>query len=168
LTRIDPRIDLQAAAPASPAGRDPAFLSRREGAPRIVLRLSPTLLFLLAAGIAVAAAAVWTALAPWFGSARAVPPALAMLAAGGLSLAAWCRRQSAAIEIGPDSFATWSRAGACLLRGRLTGASQWGSALLALSVQGEVRRATVLIAADAVDRAAFRKLAVEARCAAGR
>ncbi|MFP6558490.1 hypothetical protein WJ542_09205 [Paraburkholderia sp. B3] len=115
-----------------------------------------------------ATAAVWTALAPWFGPARAVPPALAILAACGLSVAAWRRRQPAALEIGPDSFATYSNAGACLFQGRLTGASQWGSALLALSVQDAARRATVLVAADAVGRAAFRELAVRARCAAGR
>ncbi|WP_156954412.1 protein YgfX [Paraburkholderia acidipaludis] len=132
------------------------------------MRLSPTLFCVLAAGIAAATAAVWTALSPWFGAARAVPPALAILAACGLSVVAWCRRQPTALEIGPDSFVTYSRAGARLFQGRLMGASQWGSALLALSVQGEAGRATVLVAADAVGRAAFRELAVRARCAAGR
>jgi hypothetical protein len=115
-----------------------------------------------------AAAAVWTALAPWLGAARAVPPTLAFLAACGLSAAAWRRRQPAVIEIGPDSFSAYSRTGARLFQGRLSGASQWGSMLLALSVEGGARRATVLVAADALGRAAFRELAVRARCAAGR
>lgn len=115
-----------------------------------------------------ATAAVWTALAPWLGAARSVPPALAFLAACGLSAAAWRRRQPAAVEIGPDSFVAYSRTGAHLFQGQLTGGAQWGSALLALSATGGARRITVLVAADATGRAAFRELVVRARCAVGR
>ncbi|WP_052420931.1 protein YgfX [Paraburkholderia ferrariae] len=161
-------IDPHAAAPASPAGRDPLFDTRRPGAPRIPLRPSLALHFALASGAGVAAAAVWTALAPWLGIWRALPLVLAFVAACGLSAAAWRRTQPAVIEIGPDSFAAYSREGVRLLEGRLTGAAQWGGSLLALAVKAGARRATVLVAADAVGREAFRALAVRARCAAGR
>ncbi len=115
-----------------------------------------------------AAAAVWTALAPWLGNGRTLPLVVAFLAACGLAAVAWRRTQPAIIEIGPDSFAAYSRAGVRMVEGRLTGASQWGGSLLALAINAGTRRATVLVAADAAGRDAFRDLAVRARCAAGR
>jgi hypothetical protein len=54
------------------------------------------------------------------------------------------------------------------MHGSLTGASQWGTSLLALELRRGKRRATVLVAADALDPEAFRTLAVRARCAARR
>jgi hypothetical protein len=162
------RTDQQAAVPASPVGRDPASFSRREGVPRISLRPSLTLLFILAAGIGMATASVWTVLAPWLGALRAIPLTLAFLAACCLAVAAWRRSQPASIEIGPDSFVAYSRGGARLLQGHLAGASQWGASLLALAVRAGKRRATLLVAADAIKPEAFRELAVRARCAAGR
>lgn len=114
-----------------------------------------------------ATAAVWTTLAPWLGALRAMPLAFAFLVACGLAAAAWRRNQPAGIEIGPDSFVAYSRDGGRLLQGRLAGASQWGGSLLALAVETGARRATVLVAADALGREAFRELAVRARCAAG-
>jgi hypothetical protein len=162
------RIDLQAAAPATPASRDSAFPSRHDDAPRIPLRPSLALLLAQAIGIGMATASVWTVLAPRLGALHAIPPALAFLAACCVALAAWRRTQPAVIEIGPDSFVAYSRDGARLFQGRLAGAAQWGASLLALAVQAGKRRATVLVAADAIGAEAFRELAVRARSAAGR
>jgi hypothetical protein len=163
---------LQAAAPGNPAGRNPAFLSRRADAPRITLRPSATLHLALVVGIGFAAAAVHTSLAPWLGTLAAVPPALAFLGASGLAAAAWRRSQPAVIEIGPDSLRAYARDGARMIEGRLAGAAQWGSALLILAVEpgsrAGKRRTTVLVASDALDPEAFRTLAVHARCAIGR
>ncbi|WP_233863789.1 protein YgfX [Paraburkholderia adhaesiva] len=160
--------DDQAAAPDFPASRDSAFLSRRVDVPRIMLRPSVALHLVLATAIGLAVAALYTTLAPWLGAVRAVPPTLAFLAVCGLAAAAWRREQPAVIEIGPDSIAACSRHGARIAQGRLTGASQWGTSLLALDLRSGKRRATVLIAADSLDADAFRALAVRARCAAGR
>ena len=140
---------------------------------RISLRPSLALQLLVAAGLGVATAAVYTALAPWLGAWRALPPAWALLATGGLAAAAWRRRQPAFLEIGPDSLAAYARNGACLATGRLAGASQWGTWLLALVVEHGARRKVLLIAADAFPDAtcppgAFHTLAVRARSAAGR
>ncbi|WP_296656889.1 hypothetical protein [Paraburkholderia sp.] len=162
------RIEREAAAPDSPASRDSVFLTRRPGAPCILLRRSAALHVVLAAGIGVAAAAVHTSLAPWLGDARAIVPTLASLALCGLAAAAWHRTQPAVIEMGPDFLAAYGKDGACTARGRLTGASQWGTSLLALTVEGSAGRTTVLVAADALEPDAFRTLAVRARCAAGR
>ncbi|RQH09641.1 protein YgfX [Paraburkholderia dinghuensis] len=161
-------IDDQAAAPDSPASCDSSFLSRRVDVPRIMLRQSVALHLVLATAIGIAVAAVYTTLAPWLGAARSVLPTLAFLAVCGLAAAAWRRKQPVFVEIGSDSIAACSRDGARIERGRLTGASQWGTSLLALDLRGGKRRATVLIAADALDSEAFRALAVRARCAAGR
>jgi len=162
------RIDRQAAAPGSPASRDSTFPPRRADASRILLRPSVALHLVLATGIGVAVAAVYTVLEPWLGAARAVPPILVFLSVCGLAVAAWLRNQPAAIEIGPDSFAVHARNGAPIADGRLAGASQWGTSLLAIEVQGAARRTAVLVAADALDSGTFRALAVRARCAAGR
>jgi hypothetical protein len=167
-------IDETAAAPNSPAGRvPPAFPSRRAGAPLLSLRPSLALQLLVAASLGVATAAVYTTLAAWFGTWQALPITLAFLATGGLAAAAWRRRQPVILEIGPDSLAAYSRDGACLVAGRLAGASQWGAWLLALVVEQGARRTTLLVAADAVPAGAnppgtFRTLAVRARSAAGR
>ena len=161
-------VDVQAAVPASPAGRDCTSLPRRACAPRIVLRQSAALHLVLAMGIGVAVAAVYTALVPWLGAARAVFPTLVFLATCGLATAAWRRKQPAVIEIGPDWLATRSRDGTRVVQGRLTGASQWGTSLLALELRRGKRRSTVLVAADALEPDAFRTLAIRARCAAGR
>lgn len=163
--------DETAAAPAqlhAPAGRAPAFLPRRAAAPRLSLRPSLALQLLVAAGLGMATAAVYTTLAPWLGAWRALPAVLAFLATGALAAAAWRRRQPAFLEIGPDSLAAYARDGACLASGRLAGASQWGAWLLALVVEQGARRTTLLIAADALPAQAFHTLAVRARSAAGR
>ncbi|MFC5428580.1 hypothetical protein ACFPTO_07155 [Paraburkholderia denitrificans] len=180
------RIEREAAAPDSPASRDSVFLTRRPGVPRILLRRSAALHLVLAVGIGVATAAVHTSLAPWLGAARAIAPTLAFLALCGLAAVAWHRAQPAVIEMGPDFLAAYGkvdasgeggapgegsacRAGsACTARGRLTGASQWGTSLLALTVEGSAGRTAVLVAADALEPDAFRTLAIRARCAAGR
>ncbi|MEM5419530.1 protein YgfX [Paraburkholderia ferrariae] len=155
--------------PNASAGRvPPAFPSRRAGAPLLSLRPSLALQLLVAAGLGVAAAAVYTALAPWLGVWQALPLALAFLATGGLAAAAWRRKQPAFLEIGSDFLAAWSCDGACLAAGRLAGASQWGAWLLALVVEQGARRTTILVAADAVPAETFRTLAVRARSAAGR
>ncbi|MCP3706680.1 hypothetical protein M3I54_06725 [Paraburkholderia sp. CNPSo 3274] len=161
--------DETAAAPNSPAGRvPPVFPSRRAGALLLSLRPSLALQLLVAAGLGVATAAVYTALAPWFGAWQALPIALAFLATGGLAAAAWRRKQPAFLEIGSDFLAAYSLDGACLAAGRLAGASQWGAWLLALVVEQGARRATILVAADAAPPETFRTLAVRARSAAGR
>jgi hypothetical protein len=171
LLELDPdliRIDRQAAAPEFPASRESTSPARRADASRILLRSSAALHLVLAMGIGAAVAAVYTALEPWLGAARAVLPALALLGVCALAASAWRRKRPAAIEIGRDSFVARARNGALIADGRLAGASQWGTSLLALDVQGAARRATVLVAADALDSGAFRELAVRARCAAGR
>ncbi|MEX3979239.1 protein YgfX [Paraburkholderia sp. EG287A] len=161
--------DETAAAPKASAGRvPPAFPSRRASAPLLSLRPSLALQLLVAAGLGVAAAAVYTTLAPWSGVWQALPATLAFLATGGLAAAAWRRKQPAFLEIGSDFLAAWSRDGACLAAGRLAGASQWGAWLLALVVEQGARRTTILVAADAVPAEVFRTLAVRARSAAGR
>ncbi|MBB3255679.1 hypothetical protein F4827_000114 [Paraburkholderia bannensis] len=137
--------------------------------PRIALRPSWVMQALLLAGIAVAALAFFATLAPWLGGIwPALPPACALAAAGGLAFAAWRRAQPAFVEIGIDRFAAFSRSGACLMDGRLTGAAQWGGALLSLVVEAGGRRSSVLVAADSVDAESFRLLAVAARSASGR
>ncbi|WP_154678062.1 protein YgfX [Paraburkholderia nodosa] len=161
--------DETAAAPNASAGRvPPAFPSRRAGAPLLSLRPSRALQLLVAAGLGVAATAVYTTLVPWFGAWQALPVTLAFLATGGLAAAAWRRKQPAFLEIGSDFLVAWSRDGACLAAGRLAGASQWGAWLLALVVEQGARRTTILVAADAIPAEAFRTLAVRARSAAGR
>ncbi|MCP3723910.1 hypothetical protein M3I53_12345 [Paraburkholderia sp. CNPSo 3272] len=161
--------DETAAAPNASAGRvPPAFPSRRAGAPLLSLRPSLALQLLVAAGLGVAATAVYTTLVPWFGAWQALPVTLAFLATGGLAAAAWRRKQPAFLEIGSDFMAAWKRDGACLAAGRLAGASQWGAWLLALVVEQGARRTTILVAADATPAEAFRTLAVRARSAAGR
>ncbi|WP_245746957.1 protein YgfX [Paraburkholderia lycopersici] len=164
-------VDETAAAPAqsqAPDGRIPAFPSRRGSAPRLFLRPSFALQLLVAAGVSVASAAVYATLAPWLGTWRALPLVLAFLASAGLASAASRRNQPAFLEIGPDSLAAYSRDGACLVTGRLAGASQWGAWLLALVVEEGARRTTLVLAADAVPAQTFRMLAVRARSAAGR
>ncbi|PVY29665.1 hypothetical protein C7413_12549 [Paraburkholderia silvatlantica] len=161
--------DETAAAPNPSAGRvPPAYPSRRAGVPLVSLRPSLVLQLLVAAGLGVAAAAVYTTLAPWFGAWQALPVTLAFLATGGLAAAAWRRKQPIFLEIGSDFLAAYSRDGACIAAGRLAGASQWGAWLLALIVEQGARRATILVAADAIPAEAFRVLAVRARSAAGR
>jgi hypothetical protein len=161
--------DETAAAPKASAGRvPPAFPSRRAGAPLLSLRPSLALQLIVAAGLGVATAAVYTTLASWFGVWQALPVTLAFLATGGLAAAAWRRKQPAFLEIGSDFLAAWSRDGACLAAGRLAGASQWGAWLLALVVEQGARRTTILVAADAIPAETFRMLAVRARSAAGR
>lgn len=152
----------------SPAGRDILSDARRVRAPRIALRPSWALQAVLLAGVLIAAAAFFTTLSGWLGAWRAWPAALALAAAGLLALQAWRRVQPAFIEIGTDHFAAFARTGACLVDGRLVGASQWGAALLALVVEAGGRRKTLLVAADSLDAEAFRILAVSARSAAGR
>ncbi|WP_346777903.1 protein YgfX [Paraburkholderia sp. Ac-20340] len=132
------------------------------------MRPSWTLQAVLLVGVLVAALALYSTLAPWLGAWRALPPALALAATGGLAFAAWRRAQPAFIEIGTDRFAAFSHSQACLLEGRLLGAAQWGGAMLSLSVAAGARRRSVLIAADSLDAESFRVLAVAARSASGR
>jgi hypothetical protein len=132
------------------------------------LRPSLVVEALLLAGVLMAALACYSTLAPWLGAWRALPPALALGAAGALAFAAWRRAQPAFVEIGMDRFAAFSRSGARVLDGRLLGAAQWGGALLALLVETGGRRRSVLIAADSLDAESFRLLAVAARSASGR
>ncbi|QBQ97105.1 protein YgfX [Paraburkholderia pallida] len=160
-----------AAAPAqlhAPAGRNPLSDARRVHAPRVALRPSRALQALLLAGVLIAAAALFTTLSPWLGGWRALPPTLALGAAGLLAFQAWRRAQPAFIEIGTDHFAAIARMGECLVDGRLVGAAQWGAALLALVVEAGGRRKTLLVAADSLDAETFRILAVSARGASGR
>ncbi|WP_322054116.1 protein YgfX [Paraburkholderia bannensis] len=163
-----------AAVPAqqlAPAGRDSLSAARRVYAPRsprIALRPSWVLQALLLAGISMASLAFYTTLAQWLGLWRALPPALALGAAGGLAFAAWRRAQPAFIEVGIDRLAAFSRSGSCLVDGRPIGAAQWGGALLSLVVEAGGRRRNLLIAADSLDAESFRLLAVAARSASGR
>ncbi len=115
-----------------------------------------------------ASLAFYTTLAQWLGLWRALPPALALGAAGGLAFAAWRRAQPAFIEVGIDRLAAFSRSGSCLVDGRPIGAAQWGGALLSLVVEAGGRRRNLLIAADSLDAESFRLLAVAARSASGR
>ena len=157
----------RAAAPARPASRDSLSGAERAGALRVSLRPSTALFIVVAGSLAIAAAALWTALAPWIGGWRAVPATLAFAAAGALSVAAWRRTQPRVIEIGPDHIRAFARDGACVASGPLVGCSQWGAALLVLSVGTARQRRVLIVAADAAPAEAFRELAVRGRCAAG-
>ncbi|NIE64917.1 protein YgfX [Burkholderia sp. Ax-1719] len=133
------------------------------------MRPSWVLQGLLLIGIAIATLALLVTLTPGFGGLwRALLPACSLAAAGGLAFAAWRRAQPAYIEIGIDRFAAFSRSGACLMDGRLSGAAQWGGALLSLVVEAGGQRRSLLVAADSVDAESFRLLAVAARSASGR
>ena len=151
-----------------PAGRNALPNARRMRAPRIALRPSRALHTVLLAGVLIAAAALFTTLSAWLGAWRALPPALALAAAGLLAFQAWHRAQPAFIEIGTDHFAAIAGTGACLVDGRIVGAAQWGGALLALVVEAGARRKALLVAADSLDAESFRILAVSARSASGR
>jgi hypothetical protein len=128
---------------------------------------SATLFAILVCSLVVATAALWTTLAPWIGSLRAMPAALAFVAAGALCVAAWWRAQPRAIEFAADGIRAFDRNGACIASGLVTGCVQWGASLLVLSVGATPQRRVLFVAADAVAAGSFREIAVLGRCAKG-
>jgi len=140
----------------------------------IVLRHSITLQGLLAAWLIVTSAAVYTGLLRWLGAGSAGALTLAFAATGMLAAVGWWRKQPRFIELAPPgadphphTLTVFAHDGACVAHGRLAGCAQWGGWLLALAIDGEDGRRprTVLVAADALTRAAFRELAVRGRVA---
>jgi hypothetical protein len=135
---------------------------------RIALRRSP-FVRLAALGFAlVCTAAVHFSAAAHLGAIEAIGLAAAAFAALGLSFVRYERAQPALLELTAEGVAAYDSAGRPLLQGRIVGAAQWARLLLVLAVQGaDGRRPTAfVVAADAVDAAAFRELAVRGRHAA--
>jgi hypothetical protein len=154
----------------------PSFLPPQRlvgaAASRIVLRHSVTLQVLLAAWLFITAAAVYTGVSPWLGARAAWALSVAFTATGILAAMAWQRRQPRVIELDTQGASTQTLAifahdGTCVAHGRLVGCAQWGGWLLVLAIAVDEgrRHRTVLVAADALTRAAFRELAVRGRIA---
>lgn len=139
------------------------------GAPRrVALRRSRTVRLAALSSGCVCVAAVHSAAAAHLGAIDALWLAAAAVAALGASFVRYERRQPVRLELTSDAVAGYDRTGRRLFQGRIVGVSQWAERLLVLAVAGaETRRAsTFVVAADAVDAAAFRALAVRARHAA--
>lgn len=139
------------------------------GAPRrVALRRSRTVRLAALSFGCVCAAAVHSTAAAHLGAVDALWLAAAAVAALCTSFVRYERRQPVRLELTPDSVAGFDRVGRRLFQGRIVGVSQWAGRLLVLAVAAaEARGArTFVVAADAVDAAAFRALAVRARHAA--
>ena len=113
----------------------------------------------------VCTAAVHFTAAAHLGAIAAVWLAAAAFAALGLSYVRYERGQPALLELTADGIAGYDSAGRTLLQGRIVGAAQWAEWLLVLAVAGaDGRRPTrLVVAADALNAAAFRELAVRGR-----
>jgi hypothetical protein len=141
-----------------------------EGRPprRIALRRSLAVRLISLCFALVCTAAVHFTVATHLGALAAVWLAAAAFAALGLSFVRYERGQPALLELTAEGMAAYDHAGRALLQGRIVGAAQWAERLLVLAVAGAdgSRPKTVVVAADAVDAAAFRELAVRGRHAA--
>ena len=139
------------------------------GAPRrVALRRSRTVRSVASAFALVCAAAVFFTVEPRLGAIDALCLAGATLAALGLSLARYERRQPSLLELTPEGLAAFDSAGRPLFQGRIVGFTGWAERLLVLAVAGsDARRSNAfVVCADAVDAGAFRALAVRGRHAA--
>ncbi|KAA1004018.1 hypothetical protein FVF58_34140 [Paraburkholderia panacisoli] len=112
--------------------------------------------------------AAYACLASHLGAWQALPLTLAVAASLMLGARRHERAQPAALKIGQDELSVWGGAGTLLIRGRITGCSQWSGRLLILALQPEAGRArSLLITADALPAPVFRQLSVLGRRAAG-
>lgn len=146
----------------------PAFDSEGRPPRRIALRRSLAVRLASLCFALVCTAAVHFTAAAHLGAIAAVWLAGAAFAALGLSFVRYERGQPVLLELTVEGMAAYDRAGRALLQGRIVGAAQWAERLLVLAVAGADgrRTKTVVVAADAVDAAAFRELAVRGRHAA--
>ncbi|PMS19424.1 hypothetical protein C0Z18_13985 [Trinickia dabaoshanensis] len=139
------------------------------GAPRrLRLRRSRTVRLAALGFGCVCAAAVHGTASAHLGAIDALWLAGAVVAALCASFARYERRQPVLLELTPEGIAGFGRGGQRLFQGRIVGFSQWAERLLVFAVAGpEARRSDAfVVAADAVDAAAFRALAVRGRHAA--
>jgi hypothetical protein len=146
-----------------------AGLDCQAGAPRrIVLRRSVSVRLSSLAFALVCAGAVHFTVAAHFGLIGALWLAAAALAALGLSFLRYERGQPSLLELTPEGLAAFDGSGRSLFQGRIVGVAQWAERWLVLAVaRGNARRPKAfIVAADAVDAAAFRELAVRGRHAA--
>jgi hypothetical protein len=140
-------------------------------APPLALRVSPLLTAARVVGVLLAAGAAAAGLQSWLGAWPAGAAGLCL--AAGLAVAArrHARRSPAQLQFGEGGtwLAAFDRDGRCLAAGHITACAQWSDRLLALRVNGQAsRRGTLLVPADALDAAAFRRLCAGARSAARR
>ncbi len=135
---------------------------------RVTLRRSRTVRSVALVFALVCTAAVYFTVAAHLSAIDAVWLAGATLAALGLSLARYERRQPSLLEFTPEGLAAFDSGGRPLFQGRIVGFSGWAERLLVLAVAGgDVRRShAFVVCADAVDAQAFRALAVRGRHAA--
>ncbi|HEX7682078.1 MAG TPA: hypothetical protein VF446_00810 [Trinickia sp.] len=131
----------------------------------MTLRRSPSVRLVSLAFALVCTAAVHFTVAAHLGALDALWLAAAAFATLGVSFVRYERRQPRQLELSPEGVACYDDAGRALFQGRIVGAAQWAERLLVLAVAGaDARRPTALIvAADAVDAAVFRELAVRGR-----
>ena len=146
----------------------PAFDGEGRPPRRIALRRSLAVRLTSLGFALVCAAAVHFTAAAHLDAIAAVWLAAAAFAVLALSFVRYERGQPALLELTAEGMAAYDRTGRALLQGRIVGASQWAERLLVLAVAGAdgQRPKTVVVAADAVDPAAFRELAVRGRHAA--
>ncbi|MGN6317992.1 hypothetical protein [Trinickia sp.] len=113
----------------------------------------------------VCTAAVHFTAAQHLGVPDAIWLAAAAFAALAVSYVRFERRQPMLLELTPDGVIGYDAGGRTLFYGPIVGAAQWAERLLVLAVAGaDARRPrAVLVAADSVDGAAFRELAVRGR-----
>ncbi|SIT47583.1 conserved exported hypothetical protein [Paraburkholderia ribeironis] len=115
-----------------------------------------------------ATVAVYSCLASHLGAGQAVPLTLAVAALLALCALRHERSQPLALRIGAGELSVWGRTGTLVAQGRIVGCSQWSDRLLVLALRpAEGRARTLLLAADALPRSAFRALSVLGRRAAG-
>ena len=146
-----------------------AGFDREPGRPRrVALRSSVAIRLASLAFVVVCAGAAYATAAAHLGKIDALWLAVTVVAALGVCLVRHERRQPALLELTGEAIAAFERCGRARLQGRIVGATQWAERLLVLAVDGaDGRRPNVLIvAADSVDAAAFRELAVRGRHAA--
>lgn len=138
-----------------------------EGRPprRIALRRSLLVRLASLCFALVCTAAVHFTAAMHLSAIDAVWLAAAAFAALGLSFVRYERGQPALLELTAEGIAGYDSAGRTLLQGRIVGAAQWTERLLVLAVAGADGRRPkpLVVAADALDAAAFRELAVRGR-----
>ncbi len=135
---------------------------------RIALRRSLSVRLASLAFALVCAAAVHFTATAHLGPIDALWLAGAALAAFGLSFLRYERAQPTLLELTSEGLAAFDGAGRALFQGRIVGVAQWAERWLVLAVAGaDARRPKAfIVAADAVDAAAFRELAVRGRHAA--
>jgi hypothetical protein len=143
---------------------DPDLEADSRAPRRVTLRRSRAVRLAAFSFGCVCVAAVHSTVAAHMGVVDALWLAGAAAAALWASFARYERRQPLLLELTPDGIAGFDRAGRCLFQGRIAGCSQWAERLLVLAVTGAKGRVdTFVVAADAVDAACFRLLAVRGR-----